>query len=203
MRCTSAPATARGLTRPPAATASSHSIISARTSAGSRISACSRKPSTKLRNAARLVTVTSTTVSPESVRAGSTLASGAERAQHAVDVPGVDREPDGHGRRVADHPRAVLDVIVGAEVGRYVERVRLADLDVAVDAVGAERADAPRTRSKPDDVPVPALRREPPRLERARLAAVGEVDDRAVAERVEQRRERRGDRQATRSAPTL
>ena len=114
---------------------------------------------------------------------------------------GVDREPHRDGRRVTEQPRAVFDVVVGAEVGRHLERVRAPDLDVAVDAVGAERAHRFADAIEPDDVPVPALRRQAPGLERARLAAVRELHDGAVPERFEQRGERRRDREATRSAP--
>ena len=77
-----------------------------------------------------------------------------------------------------------------------VERVGRADLDVAVDAIGAERADRVAVAVEADDVPVAALRRRAPTARRVRgFAAVGERDDRPAAERLEQRRERGRDRQ--------
>ena len=61
-------------------------------------------------------------------------------------------------------------MIVGPEVGGGFERVGLADLDVAVDAVGAERAHRVAVAVEADDVPVAPLRRQPPRLDGARPA---------------------------------
>ena len=91
----------------------------------------------------------------------------AELGEHRVAVRGVDRDAHGDGRLVAEQPRPRLDVVVGAEVGGRVERVGRADLDVAVDAVGAERADRVAVAVEADDVPVPALRRQAPRLDAA------------------------------------
>ncbi len=58
----------------------------------------------------------------------------------------------------------------GRKSGGGVNVVGRADGDVALDAIGAERADRAAIAIAPDDVPLAALRRQPPRLEGALLA---------------------------------
>ena len=88
-------------------------------------------------------------------------------------------------------------MIVGVEIAGHAERVRGADFDVAV-RVDAVRSECPHRLAiavEANDVPTAALRREAPGLEGTDLAAVPELDDRVMAERVEQGRQRRRDRQ--------
>ena len=70
----------------------------------------------------------------------------------------VDSESHGDRRVVAEQPRTILDMIVGTKVGRWVERIGLADLDVAVDPVGAKCTHRFAVAIEADDVPVSALR---------------------------------------------
>ena len=130
------------------------------------------------------------------VGVGSTRRFGAERAEHAVDVVGVDREPHRHrrARRRAARPRSSMWSSARKSAGTSNASGSPTSTSPSMRSARNART-ASRTRSKPDHVPVAALRRQAPRLERSRLAAVRERHDRAVPERLEQRRERGRDRQ--------
>ncbi len=94
---------------------------------------------------------------------------GADFGEQRVEVVGVDPQPDGDRRVVAEEPRARLDVIVGPEAVRRLERVVRAELDVAFDAVGPERAHGVAVAVEADEVPVAALRRRGPTARRCAL----------------------------------
>src|SRR5207237_3368838 len=103
----------------------------------------------------------------------------------------VDADAHRDRRVVTEEPRPRLDVLVRQKIRWRFERVGLAELDVAVDAVGAKRADRIAVAVEPDEVPVTPLRGKAPWLDRPDAVAVRESNHGPGAERFEEGRERR------------
>ncbi len=167
--------------------ASSAAITASRAAGGSTICTWSRKPSTKLTTALDLDGADRD--ARRAVGHRLDLRVGTDGLAERDLVARIHLHHDVGGAPLAVVPRAVLEVGVGAEVGGHVEAAVRTGLDVVLDPVGAIHPHVVGAAVEPDHVPVPELRRQPPRLELAEPTTVREVHDGAPTRRLEQRRE--------------
>ncbi len=117
---------------------------------------------------------------------------GADVAGGPRGLAGVDQQPGGEGLVASHLPRRRL----GAHVGRALERARLTgDLDIGLHPVEPEHALLAGVVVVAGEVPVAVAEREPPGVDPAGLAAVGEPDPPAGRDGGEDRRQVGGARQ--------
>src|SRR5262249_51763247 len=104
---------------------------------------------------------------------------------------GVDEDARRHGLLFAVPPRLVPEQRPRFEASGWIEAARRPGVDLAFDAVEAERPLFPAIPVVADDVPVTTPEEDPPRIHVPALTAIGERDGGSGSVRVEQRRQRR------------